>query len=44
VAVRRSFEFAHILYLSIPRVGDLGDMGSFLVFERDARVHGNLQI
>jgi hypothetical protein len=44
VAVRCSFGFAYILYLSIRRVGEPGGIGSFFVHRRGARVHGNLWI
>ena len=39
VTVHRSFRFAHVLCLSIYRVRVLGDMGSFFVHGRGARVH-----
>jgi hypothetical protein len=44
VAVCRSFGFAHILACQSVGLESRGDMGSFLVHERGARVHGNLQI
>jgi hypothetical protein len=44
VAVDCSFGFAYILYLSIRRIWDPGDIGTFFVHGRGARVHGNLQI
>jgi hypothetical protein len=44
VAVRRFFGFAHVLCLSIRRVGIPRDMSSFFVYGRGARVHGNIKI
>ena len=44
VAVHRAFGCAHILALSIRRVGVLGGMGSFYVIERGARVHWSRSI
>ena len=44
VMAHHSFGFAHILHLSIRRVGDPWGMGSFFVHGRGARVHRNLRI
>ena len=44
VTVRRSFGFAYILSYRLVGSEFRGDMGSFLVHGRDARVHGNLRI
>ena len=42
--VRRSFGFAHILACRSVGSESRGDMGSFFVHGRGARVHGNLRI
>ena len=44
VVVRHSFGFAHILACRSIGSESQGDMGSFLVHGRGARVHGNLRI
>ena len=44
VAVRRCFGFAHILACRSVGSESRGDMGSFFVHGRGARVHGNLQV
>jgi hypothetical protein len=44
VVVRRSIGFAHILAYRSVGSESRGDMGSFLVHGRGARVHENLQI
>ena len=44
LTVRRSFGFAHILAYRSVGSESQGDMGSFLVHGRGARVHGNLRI
>ena len=44
VAVHRSFRFAHILACQSIGLESQGDMGSFLIHERGAWVHGNLRI
>ena len=44
VMVHCSFGFAHILACRSVRSESWGDMGSFLVHGRGARVHGNLRI
>jgi hypothetical protein len=44
VVVHRSFGFTHILACRSVGSESRGDMGSFLVHRRDARVHGNLRI
>jgi hypothetical protein len=44
VAVHRAFGYAHVLCLLIHRVRVLGDVGSFLVSGRGARVQGNRQM
>ena len=42
--VRRSFRFAHILACRSIGLESQGDIGSFFVHGRAARVHGNLRI
>jgi hypothetical protein len=42
VTVRRSFRFTHIFACQSVGLESQGDMGSFLVHECSARVHGNL--
>ena len=44
VMVCRSFGFAHILACRSVGLESWGDMGSFLLHGRGARVHGNLRI
>jgi hypothetical protein len=44
VTVRRSFRFAHILACQSVGLESQGDMGSFLIHGRGARVHENLRI
>ena len=44
VMVHHSFGFAHILACRSVGSDSHGDMGSFLVHRRGARVHGNLRI
>jgi hypothetical protein len=44
VAVRRSFGFVYILACQSIGLESRGDIGSFLVHGRGARVHGNLRI
>ena len=44
VTVHRSFRFAHILACRSIGLESRGDMGSFFVHGRGARVHGNLWI
>jgi hypothetical protein len=44
VAVRCSFGFAHVLACQSVGLESQGDMGSFFIHERGARVHRNLHI
>jgi hypothetical protein len=44
VAIRCTFRFAHVLACQSIGLESREDMGSFLVHERGARVHGNLRI
>ena len=44
VTVHRSFRFSHILACRSVGSESRGDMGSFFVHGRGARVHGNLRI
>jgi hypothetical protein len=44
VTVHRSFRFAHILACQSVGLESRGDMGSFLVHGRGARVHRNHRI